>query len=484
MQEPSTAEQEAPDEATATEIHTEHDGAAEEEAPTVVETKRLSKRLRGRQVLRSVSIKVRQGQVYGLLGAGGAGKTTLAKILLGFWQPDGGEIHLFGSESLQRSKMRTGYLPQRARYHGNISGRDYLRFQASLGGLSNGDAKQAASAAEEQVGLRDAAKRRISSYSKEQLRRLGLAVALVSGGMEPPELLVLDEPTGGVGDDFGAEMRDVLAHCVELGSTILLCSHELTPVERLCTHVGILRGGRLIAQTPVDLTPRTNVVGLAREGAMEIAPYLIAYLRRLHPEVIVEGGTGRDEPLFVGLPTGEKVLRAEAIKAAALRAMLDAKWDIVSVYVESRDIESLYLQAVPSKPKVETEEPEEEAEEERPRAKAPDTSPLAAGGAITPPLSDSSTSRVGSEVDGAASSSSARAGGPSTTPLGTIESQAVLDRSMGDVAEQTAAQGVTQLEPRRLRDRSNGVNRPDTADDESEARLGSEESAALVRDGS
>ena len=473
MQEPTTAEQDALDEASAAETPTEHDEELQEDAPAIIETKRLSKRLRGKQALRNVSITVRRGQVYGLLGAGGAGKTTLVKLLLDFLHPDSGEIHLFGPESLQKAKMRTGYLPQRARYHGNFSGRNYLQFQASLGGLGKSDAKQAATTAEEIVGLGDGANRRIGSYSKEQLRRLGLAVALVSGGLEPPDLLILDEPTGGLGDELGAAMRDVLVHCQEHGSTIFLCSRDLTPVEQLCTHAGVLRAGRLIAQTPVDLTPRINVVGLARDGAMEIAPHLFEYLLRLHPDVTVEGGSSDDQPLFVSLPTGEEVPRAESIKAAALRAILDARWDIVSVYIESRDIESLYLQAVPNRPRVEV--------EEEPKAKAPSTAPLAAVASITSPLPASDTSQLGEEPEGVAQVASSTAAGPSTTPLLVADGQVVSKQRSTDKLESLEEQPAPQLEPRKLRDRSNGVSQPG-ADSESEAGDESQEDAALVSD--
>ena len=429
----------------------QRDNLSTQDDPTpVIETRRLSKRLRGRFAVRNVSITVQPGQVYGLLGAAGAGKTTFVKLLLGFLHPDGGQIHLFGPQSLGRAKMRVGYLPQRARYHTNISGRDYLRFHAGLGGLNGRDSKRVALEAEEIVGLGDIAKKRIGSYSKEQIRRLGLAVGIVSGGLEPPDLLILDEPTVGLGDELGVAMRDVLLHCRERGSTILICSKDLTSVERLCTHVGILRAGRLIAQTPVDPTPRANVVGLPRDGAMEIAPDLIRYLRNLHSDASVEGGESDRGPLHVSLPTGSEVPRAAALKAAAMRAMLDARWDIISVYEEYRDLDSLFLQAVPLKPKTQEKGDEkDEVAEEAEKAEAPAAHSLTATsiGSITSPLSAADALQspgTGKLV------SPPLTGGPSTQPL-----QALAESEGGALSPLTP-----QLEPRKVRDRSNGATRP------------------------
>lgn len=314
----------------------------------VVKTERLSKRVRAVYALRNVSITVRPGEVYGLVGAQGAGKSTLAHLLLGFLRPDGGTIRIFGSENLDRARARIGYLPEKPRYHSNFTGRDYLRFHAELSGLKGRDAQLVAGKVADTVGLGDNARKLIRGYSKPVRQRFGLAVALLAGGAEPPDLLLLDEPATGLDEDVGETFRDVVLDCKTRGSTVLICSRELTQVERVCTSLGILRAGRLLLQTHIDDSPRAHLVGVAREGAEDILPDLVEYLRSLHPSAIAQSsGEGAGERLHVILPAGPGVPHAVAMKAAALRAMVDARWDIVSVYSENRDLESLFMQALP-----------------------------------------------------------------------------------------------------------------------------------------
>lgn len=319
------------------------------EAPEpVIITERLSKRFRGTTALRNVSIRVMPGEVYGLIGAPGAGKSTLVRLLLGLMRPDGGAIRLFGSDSLSEARARVGYLPEKARYHGNFTGRDYLRFHAELSGLKRGGAQRATDNVADTVGIGESARKLIGGYSRQMRQRLGLAVALLAGGADLPDLLILDEPATGYGDEIALLFREVVLDCKARGSTVLICSSELTPVERACTSVGILRSGRLLAQTHIEDSPRTHLIAVARERALEILPHLIRYLENLHPSVLVRGGSKEGEPLHVSLPAGPEVPHTVAMKAAALRAMVDARWDIVSIYSENRDLESLFLQAVPS----------------------------------------------------------------------------------------------------------------------------------------
>ncbi|HET6314612.1 MAG TPA: ABC transporter ATP-binding protein [Chloroflexia bacterium] len=326
--------------------------------PPVVQIERVSKQFRGVAALRGVSLNIERGEIFGLLGPNGAGKSTLLKLLLGFLHSDSGAVKLFGSTDLTRAHARIGYLPEQPSYHGNFSGREYVQFQARLAGLSARDARTMAARALKRVGLEEAANRRIRTYSKGMKQRLGLAVAVYACGDTPPELLVLDEPASGLAPEGQVAVREVLLDCNRLGSTILLCSHQLTEVERICSQVGILRGGRLVALTRLDDQSRAVIVAAPRPRALELSTFLIEYLRNLHPAVIVKGGLVEDERLYVSLPTGDDVPHAAAMKAAAIKAMVDARWDIISLHVENRDLESIYLQAVrPSRKDAATPDP-------------------------------------------------------------------------------------------------------------------------------
>ncbi len=405
-------------------------------------------------------MSVKQGEIYGLIGGQGAGKSTLAQLLLGFLNRDGGTVRLFGSESLRRARARVGFLPEKPHYHGNFTGRDYLRFHAELSGLKSREAHLVADRVADTVGLGQAARKLIGGYSKATRQRLGLAVALLAGGAEPPELLVLDEPATGHDAEIATLFRDVVLDCKARGSTVLLCSRELTEVERTCTSVGILRAGRLLVQTHIDESPRTHLVGVAREGAEEILAHLTQYLSKLHPSVLVRGGASEGEHLHVVLPAGPGVAHAVAMKAAALRAMVDARWDIVSVYTENRDLESLFLQAVPppdvkvTAPKSPPGEALEPASDVAPGGQAaPDTGPLNSASELVDtaspdeasiktsdtgplpmlerdaPLGASSSPETGplqalpggDGVGGESSVAATGTSGPSTSPLPTLE---------------------------------------------------------------
>jgi ABC-2 type transport system ATP-binding protein len=261
--------------------------------------------------LRDLSLQIGRGEVFGLLGPNGAGKSTLLKLLLGFLYPDKGTIRLFGSTNLTRAHARLGYLPEKPRYHGNFTGREYLQMHAGLSGFNSKDSRIVAEHSLRAVELGPAADRRIRTYSKGMMQRLGLAVVLSASGGRPPELLMLDEPGSGLDPEGQSAVRDFILDCKGQGSTVLMCSHQLTEVERICTSVAVLRAGRLVLQTRLDVPPRVYIGARPRDGAMEIAPYLISYLRSLHALVSVQGGEKDGEPLFVSLPTGKSIAGAE-----------------------------------------------------------------------------------------------------------------------------------------------------------------------------
>ena len=314
----------------------------------VISLDHVTKRFGSLVALRNISLQIHQGEVYGLIGPNGAGKSTLLKLLLGFLYPDKGTIQLFGSSNVTRAHARLGYLPEKPRYHGNFTGREYLRFHGRLSGFGSSDAARTADYALEKVGLQSAANKRIRTYSKGMTQRLGLAVVLCGAGGEPPDLLVLDEPASGLDPEGQLAVRDFILGCKERGSTVLLCSHQLTEVEKICSTVGILRAGRLVVQTALGGGSRAIITGIPREGAAEIAPALIAYLTKLHPGVMIRGGEAAGEPLMVNLPVGPDIPHSAAIKNAAIKAVLDGRWDITSLYVDNRDLETLYMRAVQS----------------------------------------------------------------------------------------------------------------------------------------
>ncbi len=240
----------------ATEVATTQEPVAQQPArDVIVETRNLSKDYRdfwGRRkvrALKALDIEIRPGEIFGLLGPNGSGKTTTIKLLLGLLFPTSGEALVFGQDATDVTKNeRIGYLPEESYLYRFLNAEETLDF---YGRLFNMPAKvRRARAAEliRMVGLEGAKKRKLREYSKGMTRRIGLAQALIND----PELLVLDEPTTGL-DPIGCrDMKDWILDLRRRGKTILMCSHLLADVQDVCDRIAILHQGELKELGRVD----------------------------------------------------------------------------------------------------------------------------------------------------------------------------------------------------------------------------------------
>jgi ABC-2 type transport system ATP-binding protein len=204
---------------------------------------------------------VEKGEVYGLLGPNGSGKSTTLKILLGLVTATSGETRVFGEDSNSvRSRRDVGFLPENPYFYKFLTGAETVRFFGKLSGMSGDGLEARVEELLELVGLTDAAARRVGSYSKGMLQRIGLAQALV----QDPGLLVLDEPTAGVDPVGSREIRDLILELKARGKTVLLCSHLLSQVQEVCDRVGILARGRLVREGRVEdllaISDRSEVI--------------------------------------------------------------------------------------------------------------------------------------------------------------------------------------------------------------------------------
>lgn len=199
----------------------------------------------GIYAVKGVSLTIPQGGVYGLIGPNGSGKSTIMKALVGLLSPDAGQCRVFGKPATAASNRKEiGFLPENPYFYKFLTGEETVRFYGRLCGLRGEELRVRVKEMLELAGLQDAAKRRLSGYSKGMLQRVGLAQALV----QRPRLLVLDEPTAGV-DPIGSRMiRDIILQLKEQGMTVFLCSHLLEQVQEICDRVGILYQGVMIAE--------------------------------------------------------------------------------------------------------------------------------------------------------------------------------------------------------------------------------------------
>jgi len=194
------------------------------------------------RALNSLSLNVHKGEVFGLLGPNGSGKTTTLKLLLGLLFPTEGEITILGEPAAAVKKNeRIGYLPEESYLYRFLNAEETLDFYGRLFDMPPAVRKERAEELIELVGLDHARHRQLKEYSKGMTRRIGLAQALIND----PDLLLLDEPTSGL-DPLGTrDMKDMILKLRDEGKTVVMCSHLLADVQDVCDRIAILYAGEL-----------------------------------------------------------------------------------------------------------------------------------------------------------------------------------------------------------------------------------------------
>jgi ABC-2 type transport system ATP-binding protein len=195
--------------------------------------------------VKDLSLRIEPGEVYGLLGPNGSGKSTTLKIILGLVSPTRGRTEIFGLDSrLVESREAVGFLPENPYFYKFLTGAETLRFFGRLCGMTGATLKSRVNELLDLVGLNKARDRRLGTYSKGMLQRIGLAQALIQN----PRLVVLDEPTAGVDPAGSREIRDLIMDLKRRGITVLLSSHLLAQAQEICDRIGILADGVLVRE--------------------------------------------------------------------------------------------------------------------------------------------------------------------------------------------------------------------------------------------
>jgi ABC-2 type transport system ATP-binding protein len=249
----------------------------------VIETRNLSKVYRdfwGRSkkaALKPLDLEIRRGEIFGLLGPNGSGKTTTLKLLLGLIFPTSGEARVFGQPATDVAKNeRIGYLPEESYLYKFLDAEETLDFYGRLFGMPPEERASRAAALIEMVGLTRDRKRQLREYSKGMTRRIGVAQALIND----PELVLLDEPTSGLDPIGTREMKDLIIDLKRRGKTVIMCSHLLADVEDVCDRIAVLHQGELKELGRVEeLLTVTGVTqfrarGLSQEACEEVRAVL------------------------------------------------------------------------------------------------------------------------------------------------------------------------------------------------------------------
>ncbi|RLE09199.1 ABC transporter ATP-binding protein [Candidatus Aerophobetes bacterium] len=244
----------------------------------VVETTDLSKFYDGIKAVERLNLRIKEGEIYGLLGPNGAGKTTTILMLLGLTEPTSGKALVYGYNSTTeplKVKRVTGYLPENVGFYEDLTARETLRYIARLNGIPD---KRSSSRIDELlkvVGLHEVADWEVGKFSRGMRQRLGIAAVLV----KDPKFVILDEPTSGIDPEGARHILELIRKMSrEQNITVLLSSHLLYQVQRICDRVGIVSEGHLVAEGSVDQ--------LGRETAGESRAILEVQVEDLKPELL------------------------------------------------------------------------------------------------------------------------------------------------------------------------------------------------------
>ena len=285
----------------------------------------------GRNVgLIDLTLDVPEGQIFGLVGPNGSGKTTTLKLLLGLIFPTSGSGSVFGMPlGKPEVKERIGFLPEGPYFYDHLNAVELLRFYGGLFGMSGASLEARIEELLKMVTMWDRRSIRVRNYSRGMLQRVGVAQAMLND----PDLVFLDEPTSGL-DPLGAkQMRDIITRLREQGKTVFLCSHLLKEMEPLCDHIAILNRGSVVSAGPIE------ELLAGREGAYRIeARDVSAEVSKQIAALAVSVGTLDSEFLAKFSDQATAVKAADALTVAGV--------SIEHLGPDRRSLEEVFIEAV------------------------------------------------------------------------------------------------------------------------------------------
>lgn len=301
----------------------------------VIQTKGLTKRYGDFVAVDSLNLSVEQGQIYGLLGPNGSGKTTTILMLLGLTEPSAGQVRVLGFDPVRQPlsvKSRVGYLPDQVGFYEGLTARENLIYIAKLNGLARDEAYRRIDPAIQRMGLSEAAHHKVKTFSRGMRQRLGVAELL----LKQPQIIIMDEPTLGLDPEAARLFLRMILDLRSEGMTVLLSSHLLHQLQEVCDRVGLFRRGQIVLEGTVDELAR-RVLGGAYHVKLEAngSRQPLADVLRALPGVVGVQMNGSDR--FV-LET-KTDLRAEAADA-----VMQAGGRLKSLDINTPSLDDIYAQ--------------------------------------------------------------------------------------------------------------------------------------------
>ncbi len=301
----------------------------------MLEIKDLTKRYHHVEALKSLSLEIEEGELFGFVGPNGAGKTTTIKILAGLLKPDSGTVSIDGQKmtcGAVELKEKIGYVPDYFGVYDNLRVFEYLEFYASTYGITGLVARRRYLELLDMVGLSGREEFYVDSLSRGMKQRLGVARALVHN----PRLLILDEPASGLDPRTRQDFIAMIKSINQSGKTILISSHILAELGEMCTDIGILQDGKMVLRgSLVDILAMVNASNPLEIQVYQKIPEAAAFLRKnpLVNHVTIDGNR-----IAVGFAGGQME------EAHLLRQMIDAGILVGSFHRRQGGLESVFLQ--------------------------------------------------------------------------------------------------------------------------------------------
>jgi ABC-2 type transport system ATP-binding protein len=278
-----------------------------------------------------LNLRIEEGEMFGFLGANGAGKTTTLLMLLGLTEPTSGSVRVCGKDPARdplEVKRQVGYLPERVGFYEELTARQNLRFSAELNRMPRSHAETRIEDILGTVGLGKVMDHPVSTFSRGMKQRLGIAEIW----LKEPRLAFLDEPTTGIDPNGIDDILKLISGMGKRGITVIFCSHVLPQVQRLCSRVGIMAKGNLVADGPIELLGRADSGMYRMEAEVDDPkPAVIAAVRKVKGVKQVEVV---ERTLVV---TAESDLRGQVS-----RAIIDSGALLLGMKIEEYNLEKIY----------------------------------------------------------------------------------------------------------------------------------------------
>jgi ABC-2 type transport system ATP-binding protein len=301
----------------------------------MIEVENLARRYGDFQAVADVSFAIAPGEVVGLLGHNGAGKTTIMKMLTGYLEPSAGHARIDGLDVVadrQAVQGLIGYLPENCPVYPEMTVIDYLDYQAGLHGMPDAERPAAIRQAIDRTWLQDKALDAIGTLSRGYRQRVGVAQAI----LHSPHILILDEPTNGLDPTQIQQMRQLIRELAKT-STVILSTHILQEVQAVCDRVLVMRRGQLVLDARLDELARERRLLVTLDAAPAEAEPVLAGIEGIGKVTHLGGVPGRQR-YALGLNAAASAATAHAVAYGAINSGLE----LYELHAESRDLETLF----------------------------------------------------------------------------------------------------------------------------------------------